>query len=126
MDIFAKYDFLKHGKIKISQKTCKFICSRVKGHEALIFLLDALFVLLNIDLRKMHDRGRFVEYKRHLTKPETVNQLLRAVFETIKSEPARLADQIQKSSNCLQAFYDNSIFCDLITLENCKEILWVV
>jgi hypothetical protein len=59
-------------------------------------------------------------------KVDTINKQLSQVVKQIKVNPSKLAAIVKKSNKNLDKFYSNSIFCDLVTMDHCKELLWVV
>ena len=126
LDIYKKYDFLKNGKIRISQKASKYLCSRIKPADCVIHVLDALFLLLGRDLTAGDTRQRFADYKVELSNLSEVNSRLKALFFALQAEPEHHAREIQLASASLEKFYSNSIFGDLVTVDHCKEIAWIV
>ena len=125
LDIYKKYDFLKSGQIKITHKTAKYLVGRIKPADCLIHLLDSLFLLMGENKQKLEPKIRFGEYKQSLGRVEDLNTSLNRVFLDIKDNPEKYAARAKIASQSLEKFYNESIFCDLVTLDYCKEILWV-
>lgn len=126
LDIYKKYGFLKSGNIKISQKTAKFICSRIRPTDCLLHSLDALFLALGDDRLYLESKARFQGYKDQLSNLSIINSKLKALYSNLKSEPDQHARDLTQANQYLEKFYADSIFSDLITVDYCKEIAWIV
>ena len=125
MDIYKKYDFLKSGQVKITHKAAKYIVGRIKPAKCLVHLLDSLFILVGENKLKLDEKVRFSEYRTSLTKVESLNSALNKVFIEIRDDPNKYTGRVVLSSKALEKFYNESIFSDLVTLEHCKEVLWI-
>lgn len=125
LDIYKKYDFLKNGKVKITHKTAKFLTTRIKPADCVVHLLDSLFLLMGDNKLKLDAKIRFIEYKQGLAKVENVNDRLQQLFVDFKGTPDRYSYQVDLATKSLERFYTESVFSDLITLDYCKEILWI-
>lgn len=122
-DSISKYEFLKAGNPRISHKSAKFISTRIQAPDALLNLLDSLFLLIGTDLRKIPPRGRFMDYKKALMRVENINKSLTQLLKQIKVNPSKVNLAVKRSNKQLDQFYNNSIFCDLVTMDYCKDLL---
>lgn len=126
LDIYKKYGFLKNGKVKISQKTAKFICSRIRPTDCLLHVLDALFLALADDRMHLESKSRFQDYKEQLSDLSDINARLISLYFGLQTEPEMHSRGLEQANQYLDKFYADSIFCDLITVDHCKEIAWIV
>lgn len=125
-EVMEKYEFLRTGLIKISSKSAKYITTRIKPADCVIHLLDALFLLIGENKLKQDAKIRFAEYKYFLSRLDSTNDRLQETLLSIKHHPERHTKVVALASKSLELFVNESIFCDLVTLDYCKPLLWIV